>query len=62
VPGLYLINSSYILKGNLNVNETIEVAETGYQQIMEVDPATGSGAATGMPTEYQSRQVELPPL
>jgi protoporphyrinogen oxidase len=27
LPGLYLVNSSYILKGNLNINETITIAE-----------------------------------
>ncbi len=27
VPGLYIVNSSYITRGNLNVNETIQVAE-----------------------------------
>ena len=27
LPGMYLVNSSYIVKGNLNVNETITIAE-----------------------------------
>ena len=27
VPGVYAVNSAHILKGNLNVNETIEIAE-----------------------------------
>ncbi|MCA9258037.1 MAG: FAD-dependent oxidoreductase [Planctomycetales bacterium] len=29
MPGLYLVTSAQILKGNLNVNETIEIAEEG---------------------------------
>ena len=39
VPGLYLVNSSYILKGNLNVNETIEIAEDAYRNVISKDPA-----------------------
>jgi protoporphyrinogen oxidase len=39
VPGLYLVNSSYILKGNLNVNETIEIAETSFRDFISQDPA-----------------------
>lgn len=34
VPGMYLVNSSYILKGNLNVNETIEIAENAYRNVI----------------------------
>ena len=37
VPGFYLVNSSYILKGNLNVNETIEIAETAYRDVISKD-------------------------
>ena len=39
VPGMYLVNSSYILKGNLNVNETIEIAEEAYRNVISNDPA-----------------------
>ena len=39
VPGMYLVNSSYILKGNLNVNETIEIAEDAYRNVIAKDPA-----------------------
>ena len=35
--GFYLVNSSYILKGNLNVNETIEIAETAYRDVISKD-------------------------
>ena len=27
IPGVYAVNSAHILKGNLNVNETIQIAE-----------------------------------
>lgn len=39
VDGLYLVNSSYILKGNLNVNETIEIAEDAYRDVISKDSA-----------------------
>lgn len=34
VPGMYLVNSSYILKGNLNVNETITIAEDALANVL----------------------------
>lgn len=34
VPGMYLVNSAYILKGNLNVNESITVAEEALRDIL----------------------------
>lgn len=34
VPGMYLVNSSYILKGNLNVNETITIAEHALAEVL----------------------------
>ena len=42
--GFYLVNSSYILKGNLNVNETIEIAETAYRDLISQD--NGLAAST----------------
>ncbi len=39
VDGLFLINSSYIVKGNLNVNETIEIAESAFRQVIAKDPS-----------------------
>ncbi|MEM9411140.1 MAG: FAD-dependent oxidoreductase, partial [Planctomycetota bacterium] len=39
VDGMYLVNSSYILKGNLNVNETIEIAENAYRELISKDSA-----------------------
>jgi protoporphyrinogen oxidase len=32
VPGLYLLNSAQVTKGNLNVNETIEIVERELEQ------------------------------
>jgi protoporphyrinogen oxidase len=34
VAGLYVVNSSYILRGNLNVNETITIAEEAMQTVL----------------------------
>ena len=31
IPGVQAINSAHILKGNLNVNETIELADDAFQ-------------------------------
>jgi protoporphyrinogen oxidase len=35
VPGVYIINTSYIQDGTLNVNETIRVAETKLEEILK---------------------------
>ena len=35
VDGLYIVNSSYILKGNLNVNETITIAEKAMDTVLK---------------------------
>jgi len=37
VPGMYLVNSAYILKGNLNVNETITIAEQAIDNVLADD-------------------------
>lgn len=42
VAGLYVVNNSYILKGNLNVNETIQIAETALAEVLSQDPALKS--------------------
>ena len=34
VPGVYAVNSAHILKGNLNVNETIEIAEEAVRGVL----------------------------
>lgn len=35
VEGLYFVNSSYILRGNLNVNETITIAEEAMETVLK---------------------------
>lgn len=35
VEGLYIVNSSYILRGNLNVNETITIAEEAMETVLK---------------------------
>ena len=35
VDGLYIVNSSYILRGNLNVNETITIAEEAMETVLQ---------------------------
>ena len=37
VPGLYIVNSAYITKGNLNVNETIQIAEDAMEGCLRDD-------------------------
>jgi protoporphyrinogen oxidase len=39
VDGLYLVNSAYILKGNLNVNETIAIGEKAIDGVLAKDLA-----------------------
>ena len=33
IPGVYAVNSAHILKGNLNVNETIQIAEDAVRTV-----------------------------
>jgi protoporphyrinogen oxidase len=37
VPGIYILNSSHITNGTLNVNETVQVAETKLNEILTSD-------------------------
>ncbi len=37
VDGLYFVNSSYILRGNLNVNETITIAEEAMETVLKAE-------------------------
>jgi protoporphyrinogen oxidase len=34
IPGVYAVNSAHILKGNLNVNETIQIAEEAVEGVL----------------------------
>ncbi|TWT90236.1 hypothetical protein Mal64_06200 [Pseudobythopirellula maris] len=55
VPGVYAVNSAHILKGNLNVNETIEVAEEAIDGVLKpaldaaLDSARGLGRRPNAP-------------
>lgn len=42
VDGLYFVNSSYILRGNLNVNETITIAEEAMETVLKTELQTAS--------------------
>ena len=46
VPGLYLVNSAYITKGNLNVNETIQIAEDAMNGCLRAELATARVGVT----------------
>jgi protoporphyrinogen oxidase len=41
IPGVYAVNSAHILKGNLNVNETIQIAEEALDGVLA--PALAAG-------------------
>ena len=43
VEGLYVVNSSYILKGNLNVNESITIAEDSMRTVLKDELAVKAG-------------------
>ncbi|HEY4784814.1 MAG TPA: NAD(P)/FAD-dependent oxidoreductase [Bacteroidales bacterium] len=36
IPGVYIINSAYITDGTLNVNETLTVAETKFDELLRI--------------------------
>lgn len=51
IPGVFAVNSAHILKGNLNVNETIQIAEDAVRTVLapflkneHPDPSAGSPA------------------
>lgn len=48
VDGMYLVNSSYIVKGNLNVNETIAIAEEAMNGVLAEDLKSTTVAATSL--------------
>jgi hypothetical protein len=56
IPGVLAINSAHILKGNLNVNETIQIAEEAMQTVLK--PLLDSPSM--LPTAASS-ESELPP-
>jgi protoporphyrinogen oxidase len=52
VPGVYAVNSAHILKGNLNVNETIQIAEDAIEGVLA--PAIAESHHTQSTSELQS--------
>ena len=56
VPGVYAVNSAHILKGNLNVNETIQIAEDA------IDGVLGAPAYRGNQSHHRAiAQLDSPP-
>jgi len=56
VPGIFAVNSAHIVKGNLNVNETIEIAEDAVRDVLlpaleSYEERTRSQSAMSLPTE-----------
>jgi protoporphyrinogen oxidase len=54
VPGVYAVNSAHILKGNLNVNETIQIAEEAVATVLA--PVIGAASRLG---PFQQRTKEI---
>jgi protoporphyrinogen oxidase len=54
IPGVYAVNSAHILKGNLNVNETVQIAEEAMRTVLA--PALKSA----LPLESAARPNVLP--
>lgn len=54
IPGVWAINSAHILKGNLNVNETVQIAEDAVRDVLA--PAIDSPrlASAARPTPFPS--------
>jgi protoporphyrinogen oxidase len=52
VPGVYAINSAHIVKGTLNVNEVIELAETAFDEILRPElPGVGRAVVERVPPQ-----------
>lgn len=52
VPGLYLLNSAQVTKGNLNVNETIEIVERELEQSVWPDVRNRSTSPSTSVTQH----------
>ena len=59
VPGLYLLNSAQVTKGNLNVNETIEIVERELEQsvLPDAQSRVNSAATSWKTNESPSSQA-----
>jgi hypothetical protein len=54
LPGVYAVNSAHILKGNLNVNETIQIAESAIQGELAPDLRSRAALTKDAATEMVS--------
>jgi protoporphyrinogen oxidase len=64
VPGVYAVNSAHILKGNLNVNETIEIAEEAVRSVLapviaESQNTPGASKLQSLATNHDETDREL---
>jgi hypothetical protein len=64
IPGVYAINNAQILKGNLNVNETIQIAEEAMQTVLapelkSIAPVTPIDSITQDETNHVEAAREL---
>jgi protoporphyrinogen oxidase len=61
VPGIWGINSAHILKGNLNVNETIQVAEAAVEGVLAelIAETRQAMSAAGTDKSYEPTDREL---
>ncbi|TWT67617.1 15-cis-phytoene desaturase [Posidoniimonas polymericola] len=60
VPGVFAVNSAHILKGNLNVNETVQVADEAITGVLasELGPAAGRRPSRPAPTGGSDAQAD----
>ncbi|MGI9455121.1 MAG: NAD(P)/FAD-dependent oxidoreductase [Aeoliella sp.] len=58
VPGVFAVNSAHILKGNLNVNETIEIAEDAVRDLFAPMITQGNECPPSLPTSTPTDHVE----
>jgi protoporphyrinogen oxidase len=60
IPGVYAVNSAHILKGNLNVNETIQIAEEAVRTVLA--PALASAAGPNQLPQTDTTSTSEPTL
>jgi len=53
VPGLFILNSAHILNGTLNVNETIQLAESGARRFARQQPPIADYSEHELPTAHR---------
>lgn len=58
IPGVFAVNSAHILKGNLNVNETIEVANEAVKGVLAPELARPAGSSHPVPTSVKDVRAD----